>query len=352
MAACCLTGLWGAEPAEHPYVGAQACAECHETKFSQQSRSGHARSLHRADEHPLAASFVTKKPLRREPGYEFVFSRTPDGLRVRASSAGDVMEMGIDWAFGAGEQGITFVTRGNQEWYLEHSFSYFTGPQSFARTPGHEGPAETLPQAVGILYNIASAESGILQCFKCHSTGPVALGAGRAIHPLEPGVRCESCHGPGRKHIEAMRRGDLENGFKEIGNPGRLSANGLGEHCGTCHRPPEPDVTVDWKDPWNTRHSPVYLVQSRCFQRSDGRLSCLTCHDPHAPLRRDEPAYYARKCSACHETPRHSHVNFAKTGAADCTGCHMPKVQPHPYLQFTNHWIGVFRDGGPLTPIR
>jgi len=352
VAVCCVSGLWAAAPPEHPYAGAQACAQCHEAKFLQQSQTGHANSLHRAAEHPLAPSFITSEPLRREPGYEFIFFRTSEGPRVRAAGKDDVMEMNLDWAFGAGEQGVTFVTRGNAQWYLEHAFSYFTGPGSFAHTPGHEGPADSLPKAVGILYEIADAGSGILQCFDCHSTGPVALGAGRVIHPLEPGVQCESCHGPGRLHIEAMRSGNLKRGLDLIRNLGRLSAVELVEQCGACHRSTELGAPVDWEDPWNTRHAPVYLVQSRCFQRSAGRLSCLTCHDPHGELRRSEPAYYAEKCSRCHEGVRHPNEGFAKTEAADCSGCHMPKVQPHPHLKFTNHWVGVFRADKPLRPVR
>ena len=42
---------------------------------------------------------------------------------------------------------------------------------------------------------------------------------------------------------------------------------------------------------WNIRHQPVYLVRSACFQKS-GALTCVRCHDPHAPLLRNDVAHY------------------------------------------------------------
>ena len=43
-------------------------------------------------------------------------------------------------------------------------------------------------------------------------------------------------------------------------------------------------ATPDLRNPWNARHQPLLLAASRCFRESKGRLSCLTCHSPHAPL--------------------------------------------------------------------
>ena len=55
-----------------------------------------------------------------------------------------------------------------------------------------------------------------LLCFRCHSTGPITLGAKLQVQPSEPGVRCESCHGPGRAHAES-------GGSAPIQNPKRLT---------------------------------------------------------------------------------------------------------------------------------
>ena len=181
-----------------------------------------------------------------------------------------------------------------------------------------------------------------MRCFRCHSTGQPTLSAGFAIQPAEFGIRCEACHGPGAAHIAAG------GGGATIRNPKRLNAVELNAFCGTCHRkPPEAGVEGDWTDPWNVRHQPASLSQAACFRKSGGSLSCLTCHDPHAPLATSAKAYDQR-CVGCHQEVRH---RTATAGTA-CVTCHMPEVQePAPEVQFTNHWIGIYAKGNSLVPV-
>jgi hypothetical protein len=187
-----------------------------------------------------------------------------------------------------------------------------------------------------VRYPTFGPEARILRCFSCHSTGGLSLGPDFNVQPRELGVRCEACHGPGRAH--AAER-------KPIRNPASLSAAGINDLCGGCHRmPAPPGVATDWTEPWNVRHQPVYLAESECFERSGGKLSCLACHDPHAPLARGGDAYRA-KCAGCHSS---AHAQ-SKTG---CVDCHMPKVSPRAPLRFTNHWIGVYGEGDRLRPRR
>jgi hypothetical protein len=105
---------------------------------------------------------------------------------------------------------------------------------------------------------------------------------------------------------------------------------------------------VDWNNPWNVRHQPVSFSQSACFRNSNGGFSCLTCHDPHQPLSTDQAAYNS-KCQACHNPAEHP---AAGQESRNCVGCHMPRVVPQSYLRFTNHWIGVYRNGSGLKPVR
>lgn len=104
--------------------------------------------------------------------------------------------------------------------------------------------------------------------------------------------------------------------------------------------PPAKGVETNWNNPWNTRHQPVYLSQSACFQ--SGKLSCRTCHDPHA----DKLADVNAVCRSCHAQPKHV---VAIAGRA-CDSCHMPLVRPSEYLGFRNHWIGIYNANSPLRP--
>ena len=131
------------------YIGSQACSACHPAQFASQSKTGHARALARAD----------------------------------AGSPGQ-------WAFGAGEKAITYVSQAGPADYLEHGLTYYASLKAMALTPGHANPQDL---RLRTLDPVAS----VLRCFRCHSTGPLRLDAASAIQPSELGVRCESCHGPG-----------------------------------------------------------------------------------------------------------------------------------------------------------
>ncbi len=319
---------------ERPYAGAQACRGCHPGEFRLQSASGHARSLSTAQGHPLAEKFTPRAPFTRKPNFRFEFSRQ---LTVRIHDEEAVVEVPIEWAFGAGEQAVTFVSRVNAEFYLEHYLSYYAALGTLAPTPGQDAiQPKSLAEAPGLLYKTLDQNTGILGCFECHSTGPVAVAAGNVLTPAEPGVHCEACHGPGGTHVKT-------GGKSAVQNPARMSAAELNSFCGRCHRPPAGDAArIDWNYAWNVRHQPVYLSQSRCFQKSKGALSCLSCHAAHEPLRTRDAAYYNQRCASCH--------TVAPGKPPNCVDCHMPRVAPQPPLRFTNHWIGVYGEGAKLKP--
>lgn len=313
------------------YAGSAACAKCHPEQSAAHSRTGHARALSRAEHHPQRGEWpLAATEASRPPRFRIRFDR----LTARIDDGTDVLAVPLEWAFGAGTQAVTFVSRGDERNYLEHYLSYYARIRAFGPTPGHAGLAPSnLAEAAGLFYRKGDPESGIEGCFQCHATGGMS-GALKG----ETGVQCESCHGPGLDHAES-------DGKKAVVHPGRLEARQLNTLCGSCHRPPASDpAKIDWNFAWNVRHQPVYLSQSKCFTRSAGRLTCLTCHAPHQPLT-TEPAVYDSKCADCHAG------RSAACGPRDCAGCHMPRVSPEPPLRFANHWIGVYGGGAALKPV-
>lgn len=266
-----------------PFAGTSTCAACHAPVAATQSKTAHAGAL----------------------------------------------KLGEDggWAFGSGAQAITYVSRADEDAYIEHGLSWYRKPKRLDLTPGHDSPK-------GVRYPTFAADAAIMRCFQCHSTGALVLAAGRTIRPAEAGVRCESCHGPGGEHSAKPSRDNIQ-------HPGKLNGAGINELCGRCHRmPAAKGVHINWDDPWNTRHQPVYLSQAACFIKSQGKLSCLTCHNPHS----DGKVEINAKCAGCHEQPRHQ----AAIAGQSCASCHMPLVKPSEWLGFANHWIGVYQL--PLTP--
>ena len=312
-----------------------------------QSQSEHNAALSRPTDHPLVEELPTRTPLMRPPGFRYEVSSKGGQLETLASFGDMSRRTVIDWAFGAGDQAVTFVSRLDDEWYVEHYWSYYSTTGKYGPTPGHQTTqADDLGQSIGVKYRTFSPRTEILRCFRCHSTGPLALGDGLAIEPDELGVQCEACHGPGGDHAARAASGDLQD--PAIVHPGKLEPDEFLQACGQCHRPPDGDPSeIDYRDPWNVRHQPVYLVRSTCYQQS-GALTCIRCHDPHAPLLRDDSAHYDAGCMSCHSTD-----GACKAGeTANCASCHMPKVEPQEGLRFTNHWIGVFPAGESYLPRR
>jgi hypothetical protein len=238
-----------------------------------------------------------------------------------------------DWAFGAGEQAVTFVTQRDDEHYVELGLSWYAATDSLALTPGHRHER-------GEIYRTFDPNASILRCFQCHSTGPLGLADGYRVQPSEAGVQCETCHGPGLAHASKQ---------EAIRNPKRLSAGEVNQLCGGCHRKPAASGDdTDWSNPWNTRHQPLYLAESACFRKSKNSLTCFTCHAPHQAMARDD-AYYGKICASCHARPRHLAATAKRDGS--CVSCHMPRVKPQENLSFANHWIGIYAAGNPLKPI-
>jgi hypothetical protein len=294
----------------------------------------------------LAAAFPVDGTLNRKPGYRFEFFRSARELRTRIRDATDVMELPMEWAFGSGAQAVTFVSKVSPDWYVEHYTTYYSALRSWGPTPGQSDLRPiSLPEAAGLLYKTHDPQTGIAGCFACHSTGPVAFASTGDPRLTELGVRCEACHGAGAAHASAPSR-------QNVGNPARLSAAQLNDFCGQCHRPPaSKGVRIDWNYAWNVRHQPIYLSESACFRKSGGALSCLTCHDPHDPAGRKPATHYNARCVNCHSArSRPPKAVCLERQPANCIDCHMPLVSPQSPLRFTNHWIGVYRDGAKLKP--
>ena len=317
------------------YLGAAACAECHPAQAASHQGTPHALALSRAAQHRLINNFAASPPVARKPDYHFSFRLDGERLLTAAAGPDDRLEAELEWAFGAGGQGVTFVSQASPAWYLELAMSYFPAAGRFAATPGHDHRPQNLEQALGILYPADRSENGIVGCFACHSTGPVQVTEAGVV-PRELGVQCESCHGPGGDHVTAIRLDEPEAARRSIVNPGDLSPAEVSVQCGTCHRPPgSADArNIDWGDPWNVRHAPPYLQRSKCFQ--SGGLSCLTCHPAHQPAAAVD---INAQCGTCHSSPNHT----TTPATSGCTTCHMPKAQPHPFLTFTNHEIAAPR---------
>jgi hypothetical protein len=328
------------------FVSTPACALCHFDKTSTYKTA----AMSQASISPLHSEGLRKhERLEYQLGpysYELVTDAEKSTLTV--SKGQDSLSADLQWAFGIGHMGQTYIYRQKDDLYESH-LSFYTGPQALDITPGHE---HSIPANLDEALGRKMEPSEIQRCFGCHTT------ASTVKDLFEPelaawGVACEACHGPGADHVAAMKAGD-QNGKELIFNPARLDPVASVDFCGACHR--------TWQDVvgngligagmLNVRFAPYRLENSRCWKVQDARITCTACHDPHKPLVQ-EIATYDAACLKCH-VQRSAKPTQAMPGKAcpvaqsKCVTCHMPKYQPPTlHSSFTDHWIRVVKPGKP-----
>lgn len=296
------------------------CSGCHPRQAAAFATSGHKHSLRRVTPgEPIAGLKFAERD-----GTSYDYGRLP---LVTIRRGTESLEAPLEWAFGNGKYGVTYVGRYDNRWF-EHRFTSFTDTRKPDYTPGHtRSPALTVRDTLGLFQSPADAT----RCFNCHAAN---VKPGPDLSAMVPGVTCERCHGSGDAHAAAPTA-------KNVLNPGRFPAKQVVQICGECHRTPGTNFSSEPEldDPMSVRFQPVGLMASACFQKS-GKLSCLTCHDPHATVSRDVSAYDA-KCSGCHSVPADkSKAPCPRT--PNCASCHMPRSNPAPHLTFTDHRIRRF----------
>lgn len=318
------------------FVGDRACAPCHPSQWQRQSATQHAKALLPINDSPLPA-LLMDRPLRERGGVAYEYEVVDEGLQVTVHKDGAAISAVLEWTFGGGVQGLTAVGRIDGK-YFEHRVSYYPARGRPAITIGHPlGLPRRARDGLGLLQD----ERTITECFQCHATGVARSATGPHLANIQPGIRCERCHGPGAAHAQENQAGP-DARQRTIRNPGNMSAQRITEMCGECHRLPDPGMltrTPEKDDPFNVRFQPMGLLASRCFSSSQA-LSCITCHDPHEDARKDA-AFYIAKCLECHPSSSEPDSDCRRQEEQNCLPCHMPRASPSPYLYFTDHRIRV-----------
>lgn len=333
-------------PAGVEFAGDGACIECHRSRVEVQR----ATPMGQAMESVADSAILTSNPEMKLRLGRFTYEITRRGSQSIFTVADDkeVIQVPIDYAFGQGKAGQTYVFQRNGAYY-ESRVSYYNEIRGLDLTIGTP-PAEpkTLEEALGRRLSKDDA----LKCFNCHSTGAVS-GASLHTENLIPGVRCEACHGPGGEHIAANKSEKPEvqaQTARLIFNPARLGGDALTQDfCASCHRGSEEFSLLRSMGVNNVRFQPYRIFTSKCYS-NDKRISCTACHNPHEPLKEDV-AHYDTKCLACHtsdEGATKAEFPACSVGEKDCASCHMPKVEPPgAHFKFTDHMIRIVRPGEP-----
>jgi hypothetical protein len=286
--------------------------------------------------------------------YNYQLTSSPSGATYSVNNGTGSLSRSINWVFGTGEIGRTYVYQENGDLYESH-LSYYSSPQALDFTTGHSrsAPGALDDRALGKVIANPGA------CFGCHGTESTTAGRFDPQRVIS-GVTCEACHGPGAQHVALMSATQDTQAPSMIFNPATLGPVAAVDFCGACHRT-SVDVAFLGISGIFTLRFPAYRLQaSRCWIKPDARLTCFACHNPHQPLVR-ELSSYDKNCLSCHQNTRAAGTTLSSAdhtslrtkasappcpvGQKACVTCHMPKYQvPEIHATFTDHKIAIHRE--------
>src|SRR5258708_7354434 len=311
------------------YVGSNTCARCHAPLTAKRLANSMSRALE-----PVESCQILKAHPRlnfRNGPYDYQILREGNRSIYTISDGLNSISEPILYCFGQGKAGQTYVFQ-HQGVFYESRVSYYqeiTG-LDFTIIHPHSVP-QSLEDGLGRPMTMEAAQD----CFACHSTAAVSAARLRLDH-LMPGVTCEGCHGPGERHIAALKAGSKN---LQLFNPAKLEPDELSQEvCGSCHVSFEKALLMPRQGGQiNLRYQPYRIFNSRGHS-GDARMSCVACHDPHDKLAEDA-AFYDSKCLACHLATRSQANTIARPAPAcpvskqQCTTCPIPNIdlpQGHP----------------------
>jgi hypothetical protein len=276
-------------------------------------------------------------------GYAYTVETVGDKSTYTVSDGTSKLTLPIPWNFGEGAQ--TWVLERDGKLY-ESLMSYYPAIKGLDTTVGDEAlTPHTLVEAMGRELSPAETKA----CFGCHASNAVH-DRKLTTETLQPGVTCEHCHVGASSHLLDAVQGQFDSAPPKIA---KMTTEDISAFCGQCHRTWEAVVRSHFKGEINVRFQPYRLANSKCFNGTDPRISCVACHDPHVNIVRDDSTYDS-KCLVCHAAS--PHVASSNAGAKSCpvakdgcVSCHMPKVKlASGHMTFTDHQIRVVKPGDPF----
>jgi tetratricopeptide (TPR) repeat protein len=335
---------------ESGYSGSAPCRDCHEKFYRLWSSSHHGLAMQ-----PFTAALARQLTPQKQ---DIVVG----DLRYRADLAAGLVRETM--ATGEIDHPIAHVMGGKNVYYF--------------LTPSERGRWQVLPvaydlrrkewydvSASGLRHFTEVSEKSVhwtspeftfnTSCYGCHvsqlsSNYDVGTDSYRTTW-AEPGINCETCHGPGAEHIHVARQagaGKVRADSKLIVTK-QLTHEQKNDMCAACHARMLPitdrfrpgDRYFDSFDLTGVENLDFYpdgralgetytftsWRMSRCAQ--SGQLDCLHCHTSSGRYRWKDRAVANQACAPCHEArvrdvSAHSHH---QDGSATCIDCHMPKTE-------------------------
>jgi DmsE family decaheme c-type cytochrome len=249
-----------------------------------------------------------------------------------------------------------------------NSFYLFGAALSFALSCAvATADVETAPQPLSVKPSAppqAAAQAppaeyvGQDTCLGCHddrNKGLMGTTHGKAAHPRSPAAAqgCESCHGPGSRHVEDPSDDTRIRKFSTMASRDTsatcLSCHTQSSHalwqgsahdartlsCTTCHSVHDAKSDrAQLKAPTEietcaTCHRAQVMKVKRVSHMpvTEGKMTCTTCHNPHGSTNVRQLRvgnWINESCMSCHSEKRGPFLFEHAAGRESCVSCHDP----------------------------
>ena len=346
------------------FVGAQACAECHQEKHSGFVHTAHHVTSAWMGDTEVHGEFSGEKSrlATKDPDLSFRMFREGDQYVQQVDFADWSLDVPMNVVTGSAKTGQSFLYWHDDALFQAH-VSYLTELDEWIPSPGY-------PDTVAEYTRVIRPA-----CLECHMT---YIDLTRPPNHYDPssaiwGISCERCHGPGSSHVDFHRENPNEKSAKYIAHPSDFSRQRQLELCGQCHsglfkllqdpfsyRPGEELAKFHLQnDPGqegvggiHTSNQLNRLSMSACFQSSE--MTCTSCHNPHQD-QHGNTAVFTQACLECHQ-PEHCGMSdeLGARVSDNCVNCHMPRGDNENMtlqvsggtftVQMIDHYIRVDRD--------
>lgn len=353
-------------PAES-FVGAESCADCHQAQFTAWSTSTHGLAGGAPAERAIAPftgvlRFANARvmPRVRAGSYEFLIEQ--EGAAAVTLAVDGVV--GGGHIYGGGTQAY-FTRHADGTWRMIPFEWSRQDRMWFCNTNSRSGRGWAPITSVMRLEEcgdwpparVLGDATRFGNCQSCHASQAMATpdsAGGYATRFTSLAINCESCHGPGRQHVERARAGRLG---EDIGlvSLATLDKNASVKACYQCHAIKD-QLTEGYRSgaPLERHYSlklpllgdaplfPDGRIRTFAYQEGhsssdcylNGGMTCVSCHDPHGQTYRSvtgDPLagrFDDKQCTSCHLSKAEQPTLHTKHPATvSCTSCHMPSRQ-------------------------
>jgi len=352
------------------YVGMQTCRGCHESVYETFIQTGMGQSFGMATKEKTAADFSPAHAIVYDSALDYYYKPYWDHdslyimeYRVEGRDTVHKRIQEVNYIVGSGQHTNSHIFNTNGYLY-QAPITFYTQKHRWDLAPGFEKGANSRFQR---LIEI--------ECMSCHNGYPdFVSNSENKYTAIKTGIDCERCHGPGSLHVQERQNNTpvdtSKNPDYSIVNPRRLSTELQNNVCQRCHLQGIA-VLNDGKSFFDFHPGmklsevmnvfmPEYegaqdkmimashverMKKSQCYLQS-GKMSCITCHNPHVSVKFTPRAQYLNACQGCHGNVNGQHtcseapqVRAAKNN--DCVTCHMPHNGSIdiPHVAVTDHFI-------------